>query len=315
MKQYGLDTFGELAETMRRPFHDQYFAMYSSVYGGVVTDPVLMMVPVDDHIVHRGDGVFETLKCVDGSIYNFGAHLNRLALSAAELGYTLPWGIEELNRVTIETVRAGGKRDCYVRILVSRGPGSLGASPYDCPEPQLYVIVARARDPFMKGRPGGAKAGTSRIPVKPAFLARVKNCNYLHNALMKKEAVDSGLDFVVAFEEGGFLAEGSTENVGIVTARRTLLFPKPGRILPGTTMTRVVDLATPVVGQRELAGVMYADISKDDVAAASEILIVGTSPDVAAVVEFDGVAVGDGRPGPVYGMLSALLADDIGKNR
>jgi len=54
MKRFGIGDFAEMTEFMRRPFHEDYFAMYSSIHGGVVTDPVLMTLPVDDHLVHRG---------------------------------------------------------------------------------------------------------------------------------------------------------------------------------------------------------------------------------------------------------------------
>src|SRR3989339_153530 len=111
----------EVFEKMRRDFHKNYYAMYSSVYGGIVTDPVLMTVPIDDHMVHRGDGVFETFKCVRGSIYNMKAHLERLEHSASGLYYKLPWSLTQIGEIVVETVRAGGQKDCLIRLFVSRG--------------------------------------------------------------------------------------------------------------------------------------------------------------------------------------------------
>ena len=299
---------------LRRPFHSQYYAMYSSIYDGIVTDPLLMMVPVDDHMVHRGDAVFETLKCVGGNIYNMRAHLDRLAASARGLSLNLPCVEKELAEIVVQTVFTGGNPDCLIRVLLSRGPGSLGVSPYDCPAPALYVVVSEYKKPFMDVHPEGAKAKASALPVKAAPFANLKSVNYLTNVLMKKEAVDAGVDFVVSFDENGHLAEGPTENAAIVTRDGRLRVPKPERILAGTTMLRVMELARALPETHQLAGVETDDITRADIAGAPEILIFGTTPDVTAVVEFDGKPVGRGKPGPVFKVLSRLLSDDIHQN-
>jgi len=304
----------EILESTRRDYHKNYFAMYSSLLGGIVTDPVLMMLPVDDHVVHRGDGIFETFKCLNGSIYNMQAHLDRLAGSTVSLAYRLPCHSEEISRIVIETVRAGGRRDCLIRILVSRGPGGFGVNPYECPQAQLYVTAATLPPSFMKTHPDGAKVVTSAIPIKPAFFAGIKACNYLPNVLMKKEAVDAGVDFALGFDERGCLAEGATENFGIVTRDKRLLFPALDNILPGTTMLRVAELSQPLVKEGVLRTVEFTAIPQQEVQKADEMLIVGTTPDVTAVVRFDGNAVGSGKPGPIQQALAALLSRDMTSN-
>lgn len=314
MRNLDSSDLGSWMSGMRRPFHAQYYAMYSSIYEGIVTDPLLMMVPVDDHMVHRGDAVFETLKCVDGNIYNMHAHLARLASSARGLSLNLPCIEKELAEIVIQTTFTGGRPDCLIRLLLSRGPGSLGANPYDCPASALYVVVSEYKEPFMDLHPGGAKAKASGLPVKSAPFANLKSVNYLANVLMKKEAVDADVDFVVSFDENGHLAEGPTENAGIVTRAGHLCVPKPERILAGTTMLRVMELARELPNNQQLAGVETSDIAQADIVAAAEVLIFGTTPDVTAVIEFDGKPVGDGKPGPIFRMLSRLLADDIHLN-
>ncbi len=286
-------------------------AMYSSVAGGITTDPALMLVPVDDHLVHRGDGVFETIKCVGGALYGLDRHLGRLERSAAGIGLALPWGRPALHRVVAATVRAGGRADALVRVLAARGPGGMGVNSSECPAPQLYVVAYRLPPPFMAAHPGGARAASSSIPVKPGPLATIKTCNYLPNVLMKQEAVDRGVDFVFAFDEEGLLAESATENAGIVTGDGALLVPEEGRILPGVTMGRVLELAAPVAGRPPLKAVRRARIDRAAVAAAAEILVFGTTPDVTAVVAYDGRPVGAGSPGPAWSLLSGLLLRDI----
>lgn len=299
----------------RQPYHANYYAMFSSITGGIVTEPLLMSAPVDDHLVHRGDGVFETLKCVNGKIYLCREHIARLARSAEKIGIKFAWTADELVEIAKQTVRAGKHNDCLIRILLSRGPGSFGVNPYDCPKPALYVIAHKLPPSFMDAHPEGARVRSSAVPVKAGFFATVKSCNYLPNALMKKEAVDAGVDFTVSFDEKGFLAEGATENIGILNANDELLVPKMDRILPGTTMLRLLELARPLVARGEFAKVRHADIRIEDLELANEIYIIGTTPDVTAVVEFDGKRIGDGKPGPVWKILSDLLLNDIARNR
>lgn len=315
MKTIDLKSFAAAAENMRRPSHQNCLAMYSSVYRGIVTDPVLMMVPIDDHMVHRGDGVFEAMTCVEGSVYNMRAHLERLADSASAIGIRLRFGLDEIGRTIVEVARASRDRNCYIRLYLSRGPGSFTANPYDCPEPQLYVVATKAPRSFMESHPEGARVKVSSFAPKPPFYARVKSCNYLPNVLMTKEAVEAGVDCMVAFQTDGTLAEGATENVGIVTRQRVLVFPKLDSVLRGTTMMRVMNLAGKLIANGDLAGAEFADIRKDDIREAGELLVVGTTWTVSMVREFDGQVVGDGKPGPVYAKLRALLLDDMRNNR
>ena len=305
----------EWAPALKQSYHRNYYAMYSSVFGGITTEPLLMVVPVDDHMVHRGDGIFETLKCVNGNLYNLEAHLRRLESSAKAIALEPRWSRKEIADILVQTTRRGGRKDCLVRLLLSRGPGSLGISPYDCPKPALYVMVSELHPPFMKQHPDGARVIFCPVPVKPAFFANIKSVNYLPNVLMKKAAVDAGVDFALSFDENGNLAEGATENAGIVTADRALRVPKQDRILGGTTMLRALDLAQGLVRSGELSKTEFADIPKKDLEAAPEILIFGTTPDVTAVIEMDGRPVGRGRPGPVYQALSKLLVSDIYENK
>ncbi len=304
----------ELPDWMQRargPHQAGYYAMFSSLYGGIVTEPLLMQVPVDDHLVHRGDGVFETIKCMNGGIYLLREHLDRLNASAAAIGLSCPWSHEMLTDLVRQTVRAGGQANCLIRVLLSRGPGSLGVNPYDCPKPGLYILAHEIKPSFMTLHPAGARAAISLIPIKPSFFATIKACNYLPNALMKKEAVDLGVDFTLAFDEQGRLAEGATENAGILTAEGDLRVPTPDRILAGTTMHRVLELARTLLSNGLLRNVGPGAITRVDLSRAREIFIFGTTPDVTSVVEFEGRAVGDGQPGPVAQELGRLLELDL----
>ena len=309
---FKVEDFAAFCREHQPGYHAHYYAMYSSWWDGITTEPNLMVVPVDDHMVHRGDGLFETFKCVDGAVYNLEAHLARLENGAKAIALQMPWSREDIRRIIGEVLKAGGRRDALIRIFVSRGPGGHSANPYECPEPLLMVLAIRLPPPFMASHPEGARVGMSAVPNKEGMFAQVKSVNYLPNVLMKKQAVDAGVDFMLGFDKDGHMTELPTENFGIVTAGRVLKVPRPDHILAGTTMGRVLALARDhLVPSGVLAGVAEADVPRAELEEAEEMLVFGTSPHVTAVTEFAGRPVGDGKPGPVWRELSRLFEADL----
>ncbi len=299
---------------MQKHYMSKYLAMYSSWYGGIITDPALMMAPIDDHLVHRGDGVFEVFHCINWNIYALDMHLERMKRSMEAFYLAPPVDKERLVEIICATVRAGNKGDCLIRLFISRGPGSFSVSPYDTVGSQLYVIVV-AQDPVAPEKyEKGVKLVTSGIRGKFDYFATRKNCNYLPNVLMKKEAVDLGVDFAVSLDEKGFLTEGPTENVGIVSKAGDLLIPRFSRTLKGITVSRAMELAQSLIGS-ELISVAQADITPEQAYDAAEILAFGTVFNIFPVVNYDGHMIGTGRPGPVFSRLMKLLLEDQAENR
>ncbi|GAH34342.1 unnamed protein product, partial [marine sediment metagenome] len=113
----------------REPGRSSYLAMYSSVFDGVVTDPALMVMPLDDHIINRGDGIFEFFPVVNGYAYCFDAHMARLEKSADMVSLDLPFDIATIKQISLESVATSGSKDCGVRIFVSRGLGDFSCNP------------------------------------------------------------------------------------------------------------------------------------------------------------------------------------------
>lgn len=289
------------------PSWTQYYAFYSSWFGGIVKDPgPWLMVPMDDHLVHRGDGVFEALKSRNRKVYLLEAHLQRLAASSAAIGIPLPHSIEDLSRIILKTLKVADQGDSLIRVFLSRGPGGFTTNPYDSLGAQFYVAITKLQPPSTEKYENGVKVGRSQIPVKEEWMARVKSCNYLPNVLMKKESVDRKLDFTVSFDEQGFLAESSTENIVIVDSAGVLTHPPLERILRGTTMIRVFELANQ-------AGIKTAvrKISEKDVLSAQEVFMTGTTLDVLPVVEYEGKPIAHGKVGPIARQLKKLLEDDM----
>lgn len=291
--------------------HARYLAMYSSWYGGVIVDPALMMVPMDDHLVHRGDGIFEAFKCVNGNIYGLDRHLDRLEFSARVAQLDLPFGRDALAEIIRFTIRASNARDNLIRVYVSRGPGGFTSNPYECVGSQLYVVITALTLPTAEKYERGVTLKTSRIPIKKAYFSSVKSCNYLPNVLMTKEARDAGVDFAVSVDENGFLGEGATENIGIITPEREFLVPRFDRILRGITVSRMMELAQDLVVDGTIARVGEADITPETAYGASEVMMFGTTFDVLPVVDFDGRRIGRGVPGPVFAKFRDVFRKDV----
>jgi branched-chain amino acid aminotransferase len=291
--------------------HQQgYLAMYSSWYGGIVTDPSIMLLPIDDHIVHRGDGIFEAFKCLQGRVYLLDRHLDRLERSAALIDLGWPVGRSDMERLILETIMAAGTPDCLIRLYVSRGPGDFSPSPSACRGSQLYIVVTglSRTDPAKYEK--GCSLMTSSVPIKTGFFANVKSCNYLPNVLMKKEAEEHDVDYALSLDESGLLAEGPTENIGLISEQDEFLVPRFERILRGTTVQRMLELAQGLVSQGLLRDVRQAPLSIRDLEQAKEIMMFGTTFDVLPVVAFDGREVAGGRPGPMFRTFLDLLRQD-----
>lgn len=298
-------------QATRSALSDRFYAFFSSLIGGIVVDPVLMTVPVDDHLVHRGDGVFESFKCVGGNIYNLTAHLERLQKSARRIGLEMPCSQSELVQTVRETVRAGKHPDCLIRLMISRGTENMGADPEACRGPQLYIVVYKLSFFPDSVREKGARVGLTGKGLKAEFYATIKSCNYISNVLMKKEALERGLDFVVSLNGDGFLGEGATENIGIVTRNRELLTPPADWILEGTTARRIIELGQKLVEEGLLSESACRPVSLSQAEEAKEIFIFGTTPNLLPVTELEGKPVGDGHPGPLAERLLEELNRDM----
>ncbi len=285
----------------------QYAAMYSTWWDGIVTDPNLMLLPIDDHQVQRGDAVFEAIKVVNGNIYLVKDHLDRLERSAKSISLINPLNREQMLDILDQTLKASKLTDAILRLFLSRGPGSFSPSPYDTVGAQVYLVVTKLQPMSEQKIAQGVSLALSKIPPKEPWLAQIKSCNYLQNVLMKKEAIDLGVDFTLGVTPEGLITEGSTENLILLSKSGELLKPKSTNILLGTTMQRAFELSKSI---KEIKVCHEKDLKLDDLIQACEVMMVGTTLDVISVTRYEGQPVGDGRPGPVSNRLRLLLIKD-----
>ena len=288
-----------------------FHAMYSSILDGIVTDPALMVVPLDDHMVHRGHAVFDTAILANGMLYQLDQHLGRLVRSAEMARIPLPFPPERLRQIIIDTAAAGTQRDASVRYWLSAGPGGFGLAPTECVGSSFYVIVFQGENYPDHFYSEGVKVVTSTVPVKPPFFARVKSNNYLPNVLVVLEAKDRGADNGIFIDERGMVAEGSVMNVAFVTKDRVFRHPPFDAILSGITVQRMFQLAQRLVEQGDLREVVVADVPVAEGRRAAEMILLGSTIKVAPVVQWDGQPIGDGKPGPIAKKLLDMWEEDV----
>ncbi len=288
-----------------------FYAMYSSALGGIVTDPALMVLPLDDHMAHRGHSVFDTATLTGGMLYQLDPHLDRLLCSAELARVPLSFPREELRQIILDTAAASRQREGSVRYWLSAGPGGFGLGPAECVGSSFYVIVFNQELYPASYYTDGMKVITSNIPIKPPLFARIKSTNYLPNVLVVLEAKDRSADNGIFIDQRGMVAESSNMNVAFVTKDRVFRHPVFDAILSGITIQRVLQFAERLVQQGDLKEIRLADVSVSEGREAAEMMLIGSSIKIAPVVEWDGRPIGDGKPGPIAKKLLQLWEEDV----
>ncbi len=309
------DAVIEELRALRRRQPVKYSAFYSSQLGGIVTDPALMVLPFDDHMVHRGHGIFDTAAIADGKIYDLEAHLDRFIRSADYSKLRLPGSREQMHDIIVRTTAASGSREGSIRYWLSSGPGSLELTPAAGAEPGFFVVIFGGLAYPARWYTDGMKVMTTTYPIKPPLYAVTKSTNYLPNVLMQMEAKEAGLDNGVFIDSDGYVGECSNMNVAFVTADGVLRHPKFDHILSGCTSLRLLELAQTLVTRGLIKGVEVSNIRVADARGSREMLLLGSSIKVAPVVAWDNQPIGDGKPGPVSKALLELLEQDMRTGR
>jgi 4-amino-4-deoxychorismate lyase len=292
----------------------KYWAFYSSQLGGIVTDPALMVLPFDDHMVHRGHGIFDTAAIEAGKIYDLEAHLDRFIRSAHNSRLQLPTR-DEMRDIIVRTTAASGRRDGSIRYWASAGPGSLGLTPATGAEPGFFVMISAGLGYPDTWYTQGLRMMTTTYPIKPPLYAVTKSVNYLPNVLMQMEALERGLDNGIFIDEAGNVGESSNMNVAFITADGVLKHPKFDHILSGCTSLRLLELAKALQARKMLKDIQVCDVPVAEARAAREMLLIGSSVKVAPIVEWDQKPIGDGKPGPLARALRELLQEDMRSGR
>lgn len=260
---------------------------------GELRDGDAARVPVTDHGLLYGDGVFEGIRAFGRRVFRLDDHLARLRVSAAAIGLALPLDAADLREVVLATLRALGRDDAYVRLVVTRGEGALGVDPTSCPRPRVICIAAEATLFPPEKRAAGLDLVTVswRRPGCDVIDPRVKSLNYLNNALAKLEARRRGADEALLLNGAGTIAEASVANVFALRGRTLLTPPPADGCLEGITRRTVLELA-PALG----LAAAERSLTRTDLLGADEVFLTGTGAGIVAVRSLDGQAIGAGPP-------------------
>ncbi|MBR4742118.1 MAG: aminotransferase class IV, partial [Desulfovibrio sp.] len=284
---------------------DNFLAFYDHRVGAICRDPKFLLIPLDDHICHRGDGLFESISYREGKIFALQLHMQRMQEGAMKLHIQPPCPWDIVQQICVEVARASGVQSGNLRVFLSRGPGGFGISPSECQTPGLYVVALREKLCDQARYLRGVTAYTSAIPPKQEYLVRIKNTNYLPNVFMAAEAEQRGYDVAVSFDGEGHMGEAATANIALILPEEGFVTPKPNQILEGTTL----------VSAREIMGlqmpIVQRDVTYADIYAAKEVLLLTSSSLCFGVTHFDDRALGQAEHCGKVGPLALWLKDEL----
>lgn len=263
---------------------------------GKLVAPADAKISIFDHGALYGDGIFEGLRIYGGKVFRLEEHITRLYESAKAIWLEIPIGYEAMCQAVKDTVRANGLSEGYVRLIVTRGEGTLSLDANLCKDPQVIIIADTiALYPRELYEQGLEIVTASTLRNHPAALnPRIKSLNYLNNILAKIEGLKAGCIEVLMLNHKGEVAECTGDNIFIVKNGELLTPPIDAGILAGITRKAVMEVA-------RAAGIAVREIplTKHDVYVADECFLTGTAAEVIAVVKVDSRTIGSGKPGPM----------------
>jgi branched-chain amino acid aminotransferase len=253
-------------------------------------------ISVFDHGLLYGDGVFEGIRAYNGRVFKLKEHIDRLFCSAKSILLTMPMSHAAVMRAVVETCRRNKIRDGYIRLVVTRGVGTLGLNPNRCKRGSVIVIADKiqlyAPEVYQRGMEIVTVPTTRNLhnAVNPA----VKSLNYLNNILAKIEANNAGCEEAVMLNAEGFVSECTGDNIFIIKEGQLFTPPLSAGALYGITRRVVMEIA-------EESGYRVAEpnLTRHDLFNADECFLTGTGAEIVPIVKIDGRVIGDGQPGVI----------------
>ena len=253
-------------------------------------------VSVFDHGLLYGDGVFEGIRCYNGSVFKLSEHIDRLYDSAEAIALEIGLTKDALKNAVLDTLEANNLRDSYIRLVVTRGVGKLGLDPFNCETPQLIIITDTiqlySKELYEKGLDVIIVHTIRNHP--DALSPTVKSMNYLNNILAKIECIKAGAAEGIMLNKDGYVAECTGDNIFIVKDNEIFTPPVSAGILIGITRNVVIELA-----KEAGTTVREEQLTQEDLYNADECFLTGTAAEIIPVANIDGKKVSTGKPGKI----------------
>ena len=269
-------------------------------------------ISVWDHGLLYGDGCFEGIRFYNKRIFKNKAHLDRIYRNCDRLRIKVPYSQDELTQVMRDCIDANGLNDGYIRLIITRGVGTLGLNPFKCPRAGVIVIADHIAlyPPEMYAE--GMRVIVAKRPRTPTACLdpSLKSLNYLNNILAKVESIDAGCLECIMLSTEGYVGECSGDNLFIVKDGKVLTPPLETGMLDGITRGFVMNELCPKVG----VPLEQKWMRIEEVKAADEIFLTGTAAEIIAVTQVDETKIGTGKEGPVTKRLRAAFTDVVSHN-
>lgn len=281
--------------------------MQSYSINGVICDASEAKIPVNDHGFLYGDGVFEGLRFYNGRILKLHAHLKRLVDSAKALDISLPMSVVKLEQALLEIVEASTHTNGYLRLIVTRGVGPLGIDPSHCETGCVVIIADQLKMVSEEVRDNGARLiiASIRRLAGDQLDPRIKSLNYLNQITAKMEANVAGADEAVMLNQSGFVAEGTADNIFIVTGDTLETPPVTDGALNGVTRGLILELSNMLsIPVRERSLTTY------DLYTADECFLTGTGAELIPVREIASRQIRN-TPGPIYSRIRKQFHSEL----
>jgi len=249
-------------------------------------------ISVYDHGFLYGDGVFEGIRAYNGVVFKLKEHIDRLYDSAKVLMIDIPMKKDEMIEAVLETIRRNGFKDCYIRLLVTRGVGDLGLDPRRCSNPSV-IIIAEPLKPLLGKKAISVIISSIKRDRVDATSHQAKSLNYLNSILAKLEAINAGADDAILLDDRGFVSEATAANLFIVKEGKVATPPQTTGILPGITRGCVMEIV------RRLGYPMEErEITPFELLTADEAFLTGTGYEIVPISEVNGRKLKE-APGPI----------------
>ena len=254
-------------------------------------------VSVFDHGLLYGDGCFEGIRAYNGHVFKLDEHIDRMYESAEKIRLTPSFSKDEIRQAIHDTLAAHNLTDGYIRLVFTRGVGTLGLHPFKCPKPGVFIIAAGIQLYPQELYDNGMRvivAERPRIPI-PSLDPAIKSLNYLNNILAKIEAIDEDVLEAIMLNTEGYVSECTGDNIFFIKDGNIFTPPTAAGILHGITRAFVMEELAPQLGHT----VTEKMIKLPELLDADEIFLTGTAAEVIGVTQIDDATIGDGNVGPI----------------